>query len=111
MTVCSLYIKVFLENHIVGALTFQSSLEVTKDCTISSCCFLGNDTKKSFFTNWDRDNSTQAVYKTANFGKTSLFIEKIMNKKQVLVYGVLESTNDLRSVFVRHIHYKKPKKF
>ena len=28
-----------------------------------------------------------------------------MNNKQVLVYGVLESTNDLRSVFVGHIYY------
>ena len=30
-----------------------------------------------------------------------------MNNKQVLVYGVLESTNDLRSVFVGHIYFKK----
>ena len=29
-----------------------------------------------------------------------------MSNKQVLVYGVLESTNDLRSVFVGHIHFK-----
>ena len=28
-----------------------------------------------------------------------------MNNKQVLVYGVLESANDLRSVFVGHIYY------
>ena len=28
-----------------------------------------------------------------------------MNNKQVLVYGVLESTNDFRSVFVGHIHF------
>ena len=28
-----------------------------------------------------------------------------MSNKQVLVYGVLESTNDLRSVFVGHIYY------
>ena len=30
-----------------------------------------------------------------------------MSNKQVLVYGVSESTNDLRSAFVRHIHFKK----
>ena len=34
-----------------------------------------------------------------------------MNKKQVLVYGVLKSTNDLRSIFVEHIHFKKLMKF
>ena len=34
-----------------------------------------------------------------------------MSNKQVLVYGVLESTNDLRSVFVGHIHFKKIMKF
>ena len=27
--------------------------------------------------------------------------------KQVLVYGGLESANDLRSAFVGHIHFKK----
>ena len=34
-----------------------------------------------------------------------------MNNKQVLVYGVLESTNDLRNVFVVNIHFKKLVKF
>ena len=34
-----------------------------------------------------------------------------MSNKQALVYGVLESANDLRSVFVRHSHFKKPTKF
>ena len=34
-----------------------------------------------------------------------------MNNKQVLVYGLLESTNDLRSIFVGHIHFKKLMKF
>ena len=34
-----------------------------------------------------------------------------MNNKQVLVYGLLESTNDLRSIFVGHIHSKKLMKF
>ena len=30
-----------------------------------------------------------------------------MNNKQILVYGLLESTNDLRSSFVGHIHFEK----
>ena len=30
-----------------------------------------------------------------------------MSNKQVLVYEVWESTNDLRSVFLGHIHLKK----
>ena len=34
-----------------------------------------------------------------------------MSNKQVLVYGLLESTNDLRSIFVRHILFKKLLKF
>ena len=32
---------------------------------------------------------------TANFGKTSLFVEYDLNNKQELIYGVLESTNHL----------------
>ena len=45
---------------------------------------------------------------TVNFGKNSLFVElRFMYNKQVLVYGKLESTNDLRSVFVGHIHFIK----
>ena len=48
---------------------------------------------------------------TANFRKTSLSVSKIMNNKQVLIYVVLESTNDLRSVFVGHIYFKKLMKF
>ena len=34
-----------------------------------------------------------------------------MNNKPVLVYGVLGSTNDLRSVLVGQIHFKKLIKF
>ena len=34
-----------------------------------------------------------------------------MNNKQVLVYGLLESTNDIRSIFVGHIHFKRLIKF
>ena len=31
----------------------------------------------------------------------------IMNNKQVLIPELLESTNDLRNVFVGHIHFEK----
>ena len=34
-----------------------------------------------------------------------------MNNKQVLVHGLLEPTNDLGSIFVGHIHFKKLTKF
>ena len=34
-----------------------------------------------------------------------------MNKNEVLVHGDLESTNDLRSVFVGHVHSMKLTKF
>ena len=34
-----------------------------------------------------------------------------MNNKQVLVYGMLEKTNDLRRIFVGHILFKKLMKF
>ena len=34
-----------------------------------------------------------------------------MSNKQVLVYGLLELTNDLRSILVGHIHFKKLMKF
>ena len=34
-----------------------------------------------------------------------------MGNKQVLVYGVLETTNDLRSLFAGHINFKKPFEF
>ena len=34
-----------------------------------------------------------------------------MNNKQVIVYGLLECTNDLKSIFLGHIHFKKLMKF
>ena len=39
--------------------------------------------------------------------KLHSWLSKIMNNKQELVYGVLESTNDLRSVFVGHTYLLK----
>ena len=48
---------------------------------------------------------------TADFGKTSCSWSKIMNNKQVLVYGVLESTNDLRNFCMGRIHFKELLKY
>ena len=48
---------------------------------------------------------------TENMEKPHCLLSKIMNNKQVRVYGVVESTNDLRSIFMGHIHFKKLMKF
>ena len=48
---------------------------------------------------------------TVNMEKRHCLLSKIMNNKQVRVYGVLESTNDLRSTLMGHIHFKKLMKF
>ena len=48
---------------------------------------------------------------TANFGKTSLFFEQYFEQQTRLIYGLLESTDDLRSIFVGHIYFKKLMKF
>ena len=58
----------FLILPIIVTLMFQTSSEVTKVSTISTCCFLGNDTEKSFLTNWGQDN-TQGVHKHSKFWK------------------------------------------
>ena len=34
-----------------------------------------------------------------------------MSNKQVIAYGVLVSTNDLRSIFVGHVHFKELMKY
>ena len=44
---------------------------------------------------------------TANSEKLRYLLSKTMNNKKVLAYRLLESTNDLRIIFVRHIHFKK----
>ena len=52
-----------------------------------------------------------------NFGKTLLLVEHHYEqvvkdyKQQVLVYRLLESTKDLRSISVGHIQFKKLKNF
>ena len=43
---------------------------------------------------------------TTYYGKTSLFVKQDY-EQQLLIYGVLESTNDLRGTFVGHIHFRK----
>ena len=60
---------------LVEALTFQTSLEVTKRLRYITLLFLGNDTKTWFLINWKRDNNTQGVHEHTNFGKASLFVE------------------------------------
>ena len=76
-----------------------------KGCTISRCCFLRNATKKWFLNYWGWDNNTQGIHKHSKFWKN--FTARWVNNKHVLIYGVLESTNDLRIVFVGHICFKK----
>ena len=63
--------------------------------------------KSDFLLIRDRAITPKGSMNTANIGKTLLFLSKIVKKKQVLVYGVLESTNDLRRVYVRYIHSKR----
>ena len=67
--------------------------------------------KSDFLLTGARTITPKGSRNTANFGKIHCSLSKIMNNKQVLVYGALESTNDLRSVFVGHIYFKKLMKF
>ena len=46
-----------------------------------------------------------------NLEKPHCLLSKIMNNKQVLVYGLLQLTNNLRSIFAENIHSKKLMKF
>ena len=48
---------------------------------------------------------------TENLKRLYCLLSKIMSNKQVLVCGMLESTNDLRRIFVGHIGFKKLMKF
>ena len=91
---------------LVRALTFQILSEVTKRLHHSIWLFLGNGSKKRFLTNWDRDNNTQGVHKHSKFWKFCS-LSKIMSNKEVLILGLLEPGNDLRSIFVGQIHFKK----
>ena len=78
--------------YILEAPTFQTSSEVTKRF-YQIILFVQVITLKKIFE------------------KLHCLLGKIMNNKQVIVYGLLESTNDLRSIFVGHIHFKKLMKF
>ena len=48
---------------------------------------------------------------TANLEKLHCLLSKIRSNKQVLVYGLLDLTNDLKIIFVGHIHFEKLMKF
>ena len=97
---------------IVGALTFQTSSKVTKRLHHIIMLFLGNDTKSHFLWSYFLTNNTQGVHEPSKILDTfTVFLSKVMNSKHVLVYGVLETANDLRSIFVGHIHFKKLTKF
>ena len=74
--------------------------------------FLGNDAKSDFLLFYFLTNNTQGVHEPSKILDTfTVFLSKIMNNKHVLVYGVLEPANDLRSIFVGHIHFKMLTKF
>ena len=74
--------------YIFQALTFKTSSEVTKRFYQIILFF-------------------QVITPRKIFEKLHCLLGKIMNNKQVIVYGLLESTNDLRSIFVEHIYFKK----
>ena len=52
-----------------GLWRFKVHLKWPKVCTISTCCFLGNDTKKWFLTNWGWDKYIQGVHEHSKFWK------------------------------------------
>ena len=60
----------FVSHHFVSRLwRFKLHRKWRKGCPISSCCFLGNNTKKWFLTNWGRDTDTQGVHEHSKFWK------------------------------------------
>ena len=69
--------------------------------------FLFIDTKNWYLTNWDGTVTSRGPITQQILEKLHCLLSKIMNNKQVLIYGVLESTIDLRSIFVGHINLKK----
>ena len=104
----------FLKSNVltVGALTFQTSSKVTKRLHQIILLFLSNDAKNDFLLFYFLTNNTQGVHEPNKILDTfTVFLSKIMNNKRVLVYGVLEPANDLRSIFVGHIHFKMLTKF
>ena len=65
--------------------------------------FLGCGTKNDFLLIGAETITPKGSMNPANCGKLQCLVSKIMNNKQVLFYGLLESTNWLRSIFVGHI--------
>ena len=90
-----------------GLWRFKLHGKWPKGWTISSCCFLGNDTKEWFLTNWGRDNNTQGVHKHSKFWKN--FTVSWVRLWTTSKYSFMD--NDLKSIFVGHIHFKKLMKF
>ena len=84
-----------------GLWRFKLHWKWPKGCTIPSCRCLRNDTKKWFFTNWGGDNNSQGIHERMKFWKKiHCLLSKMINNNQLVVYGVLDSTNELRSIFV-----------
>ena len=52
-----------------GLWRFKLHWKWPKGCIISSCWFLGNDSKKWFLINWGQDNNTQGVHEHSKFWK------------------------------------------
>ena len=65
------------------------------------------DNKNWYLTNWDGTVTSRGPITQQILEKLHCLLSKIMNNKQVLIYGVLESTIDLRSIFVGHINFRK----
>ena len=101
--------------------TFQNKLSFSRGSDISN--FIRSDLKvapylvfqvitpKSDFLLIGAETTTpKGFHKQKILEKLCSSFSKIMNNKKVFVYGLLESTNDLRSIFVGHIDFKKLKK-
>ena len=99
--------------------TFQNKLSFSRGSDISN--FIRSDQKvapylvvfqvitpKSDFLLIGAETTTpKGFHKQKILEKLCSSFSKIMNNKKVFVYGLLESTNDLRSIFVGHIDFKK----
>ena len=85
-------------------MTFQTLLEWTKRWNLIILFFI---TKSDFLLIVAGTITPKVSINRANFGKRHYSLSKIMNNKQVPVYRLLGSTNDLRSIFVGHIYFKK----
>ena len=80
---------------LVGALAIQTSSELTKRLRHINLLLFRWWHQKVIF------------YWLLIWEKLHYSLSKIMNNKQVFVYGVFASTNDWRTILVGHIHFKK----